>query len=55
MRIFLILICYNVLSCTFKTSCKEDILPSGLGDLGKEGGCSRGRWGAARLAPIFFD
>lgn len=46
-------ICYNV-SFTFKTSCKEDILPNGLGDLGRDGGCSVGRGlsGAARLAPI---
>lgn len=36
---------------TFNTSCKEDILPNGLGDLGNEGGCSRGRVGADRLAP----
>lgn len=49
-------ICYNV-SFTFKTSCKEDILPNGLGDdlAGRDGGCSRGRCGAARLAPAFFQ
>lgn len=23
---------------TFKTSCNDDILPNGLGDLGKDGG-----------------
>lgn len=27
------------------------MLPNGLGDLGNDGGCSRGRAGAARLAP----
>lgn len=27
------------------------MLPKGLGDLGNEGGCSRGRAGAALLAP----
>lgn len=43
-------ICYSV-SFTFKTSCKEDIEPNGLGERGKDGGCSRGRCGAARLAP----
>lgn len=36
---------------TFRTSCRDDILPSGLGDLGNEGGWSRGRAGAVRLAP----
>lgn len=41
---------YNV-SFTFNTSCKEDILPNGLGDRGNDGGCSRGRCGAVRLAP----
>lgn len=37
---------------TFNTSCKEDMLPNGLGDRGNEGGCSRGLVGAARFAPI---
>lgn len=29
------------------------MLPNGLGDRGNDGGCSRGRAGAARLAPKF--
>ena len=29
------------------------MLPSGLGDLGRDGGCSRGRAGAARFAPVW--
>lgn len=45
-----LLICYNV-SFTFKTSCKEDILPKGLGDFGNEGGAADGLCGAARFAP----
>lgn len=39
------------MSFTFKTSCKEDILPNGLGDFGNEGGAADGRCGAARFAP----
>lgn len=36
---------------TLSTSCNDDILPSGLGDLGNEGGCSRGLVGATRFPP----
>lgn len=39
------------MSFTFKTSCKEDILPNGLGDFGNEGGGATGLCGAARFAP----
>lgn len=43
------------MSFTLRTSCRDDIEPnSGLGDRGSDGGCSRGRCGAARFAPIFF-
>lgn len=28
----------DCMSATFRTSCRDDILPSGLGDLGNEGG-----------------
>lgn len=41
---------YNV-SFTFSTSCREDMLPNGLGDRGNDGGCSLGRCGAVRFAP----
>lgn len=36
---------------TFNTSCNDDILPKGLGDLGSDGGCSLGLAGAIRFAP----
>lgn len=36
---------------TLSTSCSEDMLPSGLGERGNEGGWSRGLAGAVRLAP----
>lgn len=39
---------------TFRTSCNDDMLPKGLGDLGSDGGCSRGLDGATRLAPVIF-
>lgn len=41
------------MSFTLRTSCKDDIEPnSGLGERGSDGGCSRGRCGAARFAPM---
>lgn len=43
------------MSFTFKTSCNEDIEPNnGLGERGRDGGCSRGLCGAALFAPVTY-
>lgn len=55
-----IILIINLVQRTFIMSCNEDMLPrlvgSGEGDVsegrGKAGGKSRGRGGAARLAPL---
>lgn len=54
-RILNIFLCVRIMlnlnKLTFKTSCNEDILPSGLGDRGNDGGWSRGLTGAMRFVP----
>jgi hypothetical protein len=39
---------------TFNTSCNDDMLPNGLGERGKDGGCSLGLAGAVLFAPLYL-